>query len=152
MPTERFTKAEFEAALPDGLWLHRGVVGREFVYAIPVHGNNLQSGEMEVRIHSSVNSQTHVADGTGENSIRTYLYAPKLMKALGKGNSRWTTRVSGWQGRMLKQLRELYGRGQKSSRCACGELQAVLVAKTKANKGRKFLKCLSCGEWGKWVD
>jgi hypothetical protein len=151
MTIERFTKAQFESVLPDGCWESCGVVGSEHVYAIPVQGKRLKGGELEIRIHSSVNARTGMADGTGENSIRAYLFSPKHGKPIFK-RDRWTTRQPGWDKRLYELLREMYGMGLKSARCKCGELQATYVARTEKNAGRKFRKCLSCGQWGGWVD
>lgn len=151
MLIDRFSKSEFESALPADLWASRGISGREFVYAVPVLGSRLNDGELEIRIHSSVNVHSNVADGTGKNSIRIYLFSPKFDVSLGKAYGKYITRIPGWQWRMLEQLRKLYGRGQESRRCACGELSAVYTAKTAKNKGRKFYKCIACGEWGGWV-
>jgi len=160
MAVERFSCADFEDALPrdkegNSLWEQRETVGHEYTYAVPIINGTVLSGELEIRVHSSVNQRTGWSDGTGENSIRLYLYSPKYKKSLGKTESRWITRVSGWDKRMIKQLRELYARGLKSSRCRkCGELQGVFTAKTSKNKGRQFHICLNddCKEWGGWIE
>ena len=159
MPIEQFSKEQFETALPKDkngilLWRYAGVVGHEHVYSIFITNGTVGLGELEIRVHSSVNRHTGYADDTGENSIRLYLYSPKYNRSLGKTESRWITRVSGWDKRMIQQLRELYSRGLKSSRCRkCGELQGVFTAKTAKNKGRQFRVCLDdeCKKWGGWV-
>jgi hypothetical protein len=148
---ERFSKSQFEAALPEGRWEGRGVIGSEYVYAVPVEGNRIKFEELEIRVHSSVNARTGYADGTGENSIRVYLFSPKHGKPIFK-RGRWTTRQPGWDKRLYELLRAMYGMGLKSARCKCGELQATYVARTEKNAGRKFRKCLGCGQWGGWVD
>ena len=159
MPIERFSQTKFESALPrdkaeNPLWERRGIVGHEYTYSVPIINGTVKRGELEIRIHSSVSQRTGLADGTGENSIRLYLFSPKYNKSLGKTESRWITRIPGWQERLIKQLRELYKRGLKSSRCRkCGELQGVFTAKTAKNKGRQFRVCLDdeCKKWGGWV-
>ncbi|NIV34549.1 MAG: hypothetical protein GWN58_35340, partial [Anaerolineae bacterium] len=62
-----------------------------YVYAIPVTGQRLKEGELEIRVHSSVNARTDVSDGVGENSIRVYLYSPKWHVPVWK-KGRWVTR------------------------------------------------------------
>ena len=160
MAVERFSRADFEDALPrdkkgKNLWERRETIGHEYTYAVPIINGTVKSGELEIRVHSSVSEWTGYADSLGENSIRLYLYSPKYKKSLGKTESRWITRVSGWDKRMIDQLRVLYARGLKSSRCKkCGELQGAFTAKTAKNKGRQFRVCLNddCKEWGGWIN
>lgn len=110
---ERFTKAQFEAALPvnqaDGskLWESLGLINGEQEYAIPVYVDGIKTNK-RVHIRSSITS-SGIAGDTGENSIRLwaeYSYHDDW-RPLAKLD-RWTTRTTGWEERMIGKLRELY--------------------------------------------
>lgn len=155
---DRFSKEEFEQALPkEGnrqFWEYIGTCGHEYIYAIPVGSKKLRPDDLQIRIHSSVNVATNIADDTGQNSIRCYLYSPKYDRPIGNSECDWVTRVSGWEGRMLKLLRLLYKRALQSKRCPkCSGFMVWFKAKTKKNKGRIFYKCQNpaCAIWGGWA-
>jgi DNA helicase-2/ATP-dependent DNA helicase PcrA len=111
MPVEIFSKSEFEAALPskDGapLWEYAGLIQGEHAYHIKVTGTNKR-----IVVRSSVK-----ADGksalTGKDSIRYWVeyYYKKIDKwcSLGKGQkTRYTTRETNWEGRLVEGLRDCW--------------------------------------------
>lgn len=90
----------------------------------------------------------------------------EVWHSLGKGASRWITRVSGWHvrlvgrngdGEMQKEdalLRVLYKMGLRVSPCpTCGMWKRVYVVRKEGdNKGRIFEKCHSCDSGFRWLD
>ncbi len=151
MATERFTKAEFEAALPtnkntgDDLWTPVGLEENEYAYLLPVKQG------VAIKIRSSVRSDGYAA-GTGADSIRAWLVGGKL-QPLGSKVISYTTRVTGWQDRMSNVLRELWKRGTQIENCPqCGRPMGIYqVKKDGPNKGRLFMKCWEHGNF-RWVD
>lgn len=112
MTIERFTREQFEAALPvnkatgEPLWEFLATVKEELTYTMKVAGTNKR-----IVIRSSIDPKVGIAGDTGEDSIRLWVeyYYPKAREwfALGKFD-RWTTRQPGWQDRMVAKLRELW--------------------------------------------
>lgn len=120
MTTEQFTRKEFEQALPkhritgNPLWVYLGFVDGEHVYDIPVKDS------LVVRVKSSI-GYAGIADDTGENSIRIWVVDTQTQKPLIQKEDAWTTRVKGWQTRMLDKIRKQYGKAQGLRRCPkCG--------------------------------
>lgn len=154
MPVETFTKETFEASLPKdknteaALWIMEGLVDGEYVYSIHV------SDYCAIKIRSSVR-QNGLSGASGKDSIRMWLADPITGRPMGSKLSRWTTRVNGWQERIIKQLRELWRMAKKINVCpTCGKdvIKVFKVKKDGPNKGRIFLKCMAephCGyfEW-----
>jgi DNA helicase-2/ATP-dependent DNA helicase PcrA len=110
MTTVRFSKDEFELALPQDkntglpLWECQGLDKGELVYTINVKGTNKR-----IVIRSSVRSNGFAAE-SGEDSIRhwvEYRYKNHWVP-LTKDKKSWTTRVPGWEGRLNDALRRLY--------------------------------------------
>ena len=119
-----FGRDEFEQALPDGLWEYAGVDKGEHIYTIsvffPKNGNRSESIQTNKRIiiRSSIDVRTGKSGDVGQDSIRhwiEYSYKGKWF-ALGKGSKEWTTRVPGWEKRLVSALRELYGIALTDSR------------------------------------
>lgn len=112
MPIERFTKEQFEAALPlntatgDPLWTYGGFDKGEHIYYLDVIATNKR-----LVIRSSVDRSGRAAE-TGADSIRLWIeyYYDKSGRwhPLKKHQTRWTTREPGWAERMTDKLRELY--------------------------------------------
>jgi DNA helicase-2/ATP-dependent DNA helicase PcrA len=109
MAIDRFSKEEFEAALPkDGsgkpMWSCLGLVDNEYNYEIEVRGTNKR-----IVIRSSIDS-TGVAADTGEDSIRHWVeyYYKNEWRPLKKHHSRWTARTKNWRTNLTGKLRDLY--------------------------------------------
>lgn len=139
--TEKFSKAEFEAALPKHkttgaqLWSSRGFDKGEYVYFVPV------TEHAGIIIRSSVDSSGYAAS-TGEDSIRMWLVDPNTDAPVGGKLSKYVTRVRGWQSRLEEQLRTLYRIGRFVRPCTCGG--TVRVGKSKKEnemKGYLFASC-----------
>lgn len=143
--TERFTKEQFEAALPVGsltgkaLWQGLGLVNGEFCYVVPVKPGVL------IYVRSSVKADGIAAD-TGEDSIRCWIAADETGRFLGSKDSRWIARTSGWRDNMIKTLRTLWTAGRAVEHCSCGTLKLALKNKT---TGAWFTKCPTCNPWRK---
>ena len=120
MPTEMFTTTQFEAALPkhrqtgQPLWKYIGFIDGERVYDIAVKDS------LVVRVKSSI-GYAGIADDCGENSIRIWVVDTVTGNALIHKEDAWTTRVKGWQTRMVDKIRKQYGKAQALKRCPkCG--------------------------------
>ncbi len=109
MTIDRFSKSQFEAALPrhketdEPLWECVGLVENEYEYTVPVNGTNKR-----IIIRSSIDRSGFAAE-CGKDSIRLWVeYKYKGgWHPLGKLDA-WTTRVSGWERRVTEKLRELW--------------------------------------------
>lgn len=160
MPIDRFTQEEFENALPKSkstsapLWKYVGSVSGELEYIIPI--SRKDKDLIRIKIRSSINPTTRTAANSGEDSIRMWLEGgdsfvtsngfKETYESLGKLKGRWVTRVSGWDVRLIKGLRELYSLGRAINRCDECEnwKQLRTVKKDGANKGRVFMLCPGC--------
>lgn len=159
MPIDRFTKEEFEAALPvhqesgQVLWSCRGCVGGEFVYdvstAIP---------ELVIRVRSSVGPDGMAAD-SGEDSIRVWLCHTDGTP-WGSKTQRWVTRMPGWADRLKTLLREQYKVVLliKRHKCPTCGWPKLFKCKTEKNMGRLFIACTGGDDNGckkkvfEWVE
>jgi hypothetical protein len=136
---DTFTRTEFEAALPAGRWMHAGIILGEHCYMVRV------TGYIRIMIRSSI-AEDGISRGSGEDSIRLMLIdiegqpvAPKF--------KRWTTRVPGWQERMLEHLRFMWRVAQRIGHCEhCNSPRKMfrVLTNAKGNRGRYFLKCDNC--------
>ena len=142
MSVDIFTKAQFEAALPqhkensEPLWEEKGLIQGEWTYLI--NFDHPLGHQIEVR--SSVRSDGQSA-GTGQDSSRLWL-VDKEGNLLGSKLSKYVTRVPGWGERLMEQLRTLAKLGKKLETCSCGKNQvAFKVKKPGPNKGRFFKTC-----------
>ena len=150
--TERFTKDEFEAVLPkhrdsgQPLWTLIGLVDGEYCYSIQVRDH------VRIMIRSSVMYDGYAAD-TAANSIRCWL-VDEANLPLGNKIQKYVTRVPGWSGRLLDQLRTLYLMGLKACKpCPkCGVRVKVFMTKNGTNRGRIFLKCSALCGYFQWLD
>jgi hypothetical protein len=146
---ERFTRDEFEAALPthketgDALWRGHGLENGEYTYSIKVRDG------VFIKIRSSIREDGRAA-ATGKDSIRAWL-EDTHGKPLGHKAVAFTTRLPGWQDRMTKVLRELWNRALTAGDCAtCGKPRKIWKVKNGGkNHGRIFTKCPDHGhfEW-----
>lgn len=148
MAIERFTKEQFEGALPKGYWTELGMLDGEYSYVVKV------SPIVNIMVRSSIHYDGLAAD-TGKDSIRCWL-VNENSEPIGNKLQSYVTRVKGWQTRLLDELRELWRMGSKASKpcVVCGSRLGVFtVKKDGPNKGRKFLKCqnTSCGDFS-WLE
>lgn len=139
---ERFTKEQFEAALPkSGRFpiIPLEIVNGEYCWKMIV-------GEVGIIIRSSIDS-SRISARTGEDSIRVYL-VDKQGRPLGSKITKWTTRKPGWQERLADLLRQFV----KMILASGADKGGVTIFKCKkegANKGRFFYKV---GEsFGGWI-
>ncbi|MBD3268537.1 AAA family ATPase [bacterium] len=120
MSTERFSRSEFENALPvdkdtgEALWEYVGFEKGEHVYMMPIKNGEIK--RVAIMIRSSVKKDGYAA-GTGNDSIRLWLVNSKTGKPLGKKVDAYTQRTTGWQKRMNDKLRQLYERGLHMYNC-----------------------------------
>lgn len=148
MSTEKFTKKQFEDALPtkDGrkAWEGLGIREGEWVYAIPI-------GEWaRLVIRSSVGGNG-IARDSGEDSIRLWAEVKTEVgtwKQIAKIDG-YTTRVSGWPLRLYHKIWELQAKigeiNQPIPVCqSCKKVQGVWVIKSGKHEGRLGSKCFDC--------
>ena len=153
MTIERFSKREFEAALPvdkksgEILWRSVGLEFGEETYHIRVHEG------VVIRVRSSVRADGLAAEAS-KDSIRCWLAAESDRKPLGSKVQAYVTRVTGWQDRMTKVLKELWKRSLEAGDCpVCGKPLCIYkVKKDGKNKGRLFAKCWDHGDAFRWLD
>lgn len=186
MTTDRFSKEQFEDALPvnqrtgNKLWEWLEFKDGEEVYAVPIPRKDGE--KVRIVIRSSVGRSGFAAE-TGEDSIRCWLEAADVeelesvgfiknttttWQAVGKDDTRWTTRVPGWARRLTGReidgrlnpdwddkavLRRLWRLGRYViKRCPdCDRWLHLLRSKKQDTKGWLFLKCDNCGRWDSWV-
>jgi len=151
MAIDRFTKEQFEAALPvrkdtgARLW-ELASQDREFVYRMHI------GGDVYILIRSSVQMDGFAAD-TACDSIRCWL-GHIDGSPLGNKLQAYVTRVKGWDVRLVDLLKRLWILGKKivdpCTRCNV-QKNVFLCKKEGANKGRHFVKCPSCGSF-EWLD
>lgn len=114
MPIHKFTREQFEAALPVNkvtgvpLWESVGLVQSEYEYSVPVYMVGdlpTQRPRFSIIIRSSVGSSGE-ADSTGKDSIRLWIQD----HAENRGSKRkgYITRTRGWDRRLRDELRILY--------------------------------------------
>lgn len=140
---DRFSREQFEAALPAGLWSSIGCVDGEFQYRMEVNS------AVFIVIRSSVRPDGYAAE-TGADSIRCWL-VNAAGQPLAKKVQAYVTRVPGWQNRMLEVLRGLWRKAKTFHYC-CGEvMRQNVVKKDGPNKGREFRTCDRCGAF-EWVE
>lgn len=146
-----FSREQFEATLPKGLWTYAGFVGGEHVYMIRPYANK----ELGILVRSSIG-----ADGTskaaGQDSIRAFIVDPVTLRPASNKAQKWTTRVPGWPTRLIALLRRLANQIRWSGPCACDPTSRMVpyfVTKEGPNKGRGFVTCNSprCNEFH-WTE
>lgn len=154
MAIEHFTKAAFEAALPRhkgtarNLWLPLGVIDGEYTYLIPV------TDHAGILIRSSVKSNG-ISAAAGEDSIRILLVRSADRKVFGSKLQKYTTRLPGWQERMIRQLRAMWPMAKMTGPCIrCPGWVGIYKCRREGeNKGRMFRKCTGekC-DFFEWVN
>lgn len=159
MPVEIFSKAQFEAALPKikgtslPAWQCIGLDKGEYTYVIPL-GTPPGSKPASILIRSSVD-QTGWSRATGEDSIRVYVVENRTGKPLSGKVHRWTTRLPGWQDRMMEIVRFLAEMAVKIGECPKCHKDLTRLGKVKKagpNKGRWFISCWKCNDHFEWMD
>lgn len=153
MAIEQFTTAEFEAALPVGAWESLGLIQGEQSYFVKPSDAPPGYGVM---VRSSIGS-SGIADDCGEDSIRCLLCKKdgNGIKIIGNKAKRWTTRVKGWQGRMMELLRHCKGQLSRIRPCPlCAAPLVPFTSHKKESKGRGFVSCRNpdCGKFFEWCD
>ena len=152
MPIDRFDTQRFEAALPrskssgETIWQFSGMKDGERIY-------HVYAGPFaRVAIRSSIDNSGYAAD-TGEDSIRLWLEVMTdagTYQAVKKLDS-WTTRVNGWEDRMVDKMRELYRYGIKVKRTVPTGNQFWFV-KAGPNEGRPCSKNIKAKKNFTWMD
>jgi hypothetical protein len=152
MSIDRFDLGRFEVALPrigpsSPLWTSLGIRDGEYAYIVPVRPGVL------IYIRSSVRADGLAAE-SAKDSIRCWLASDDKGAPLGSKDSRWVTRVNGWEGRLIDTLRKLWRLGHQLEKCPlCGmQCLALKVKKPGPNLGRWFSACPSCANgFQKWL-
>ena len=111
MAVERFTKQEFEDALPlhketgAKLWEYKGVDNGEAVYIMRV--GKMGGKDIVISIRSSV-GHNGVSKDTGEDSIRAWASYEDGKPVPGSKIQNYVQRLPGWDIRLKDMLRKLY--------------------------------------------
>lgn len=151
MAVDKFSKAQFEAALPEP-WTTIGVVKGEWTYLCGI------DDKTAVLIRSSV-SQYGWSAASSDDSIRLVLcqyvkddfgqpeheWVPISTKI-----DTWTTRVAGWQKRMNAKI-NILKEWRVRAGDHCGMPKHIYRAHTPENDGRIFAKCKICGGGFLWL-
>jgi len=154
MTIDRFTKEQFESALPihkdtnEPLWISLSIKNQEYAYLVPING-----GAVAIEVRSSID-RSEIAADTGKDSIRAWLVDTETGRPIGSKVSRWTTRVPGWENRLTDVLRTLWQWRMRAGDCPeCGEPKGIYkVKKEGKNKGRPFANCRACDNGFVWLD
>lgn len=152
MAIERFTLSEFECALPKrkpigdepakSMANYVGLVQGEHCFILQPY-DNIPVG---LFIRSSVDISGVAAD-TGEDSIRVLWCAldSKGYSIIGNKAKAYTTRVKGWESRLLALLRKLTAGIRFCRPCPkCGTRLTPFTTKKGDNAGRVFVTCGRC--------
>jgi len=147
MPVEIFSKEQFEAALPSG-FVYAGC-DTEHCYRIPV------SDFCDVLVRSSVH-QSGVSAECGEDSIRCWLTESGeglTAKPLAKKLARWTTRITGWQNRLLKLIEEMKQMAAFIHPCpVCNQVMRIVEIKNGKNAGELAVSCSAKTPEGEYAN
>jgi hypothetical protein len=142
MAVEIFSKITFENALPkhkdtgEKLCREAGLIQGEYCYWL-----NFGSPHAEILIRSSVAPDGFSRD-TGKDSIRCWIVSPGETKPLAKKLNCYTTRVKGWETRLVNVLRKLVPIAWKIKPCPkCGISMRVVEIKNGSNAGKGALTC-----------
>ncbi|RJR12447.1 hypothetical protein C4588_02095 [Candidatus Parcubacteria bacterium] len=145
MAIDTFTKQGFEKALPEGFWTYTGLMGGEHTYQIKI------TEDIFITVRSSVGPNGFSAD-TGMDSIRCWLVGSEG-QPLGNKVQKYITRVSGWEGRLLENLRTLWGWAKWAGYCPeCHIPLCIFKSKQPKSKGKIFKKCCQCDKHFKWLE
>lgn len=128
MTTERFSKKQFESILPDG-YVSLGLVKGEYAYQVLVKDKPIY-----IEVRSSIDA-TGYAASTGEDSIRLVLMSNG--KPIAKKVDAWTTRVPGWEQRLLEKVNLLLEKA--NSMIVCPDCGAIMLERE--GKYDKFWGC-----------
>ncbi len=164
MPTEIFTRTQFEDALPKDTWYKLDEFG-EYSYEIPVFDCDTDiSMGVSIVICSSIPRGADVCSSTGKNSIRHWLVDYETRNPAAPKLKEYTARTLNWRKNMLQALRDLYKVGLALGPCPkCrntaydGAKLSVRISKSIKNPGRMFIGCgtykpeYKC-DYFKWLD
>jgi len=153
-----FTKQDFEDALPvnkntnEPLWVEIPPTGTEpeFQYLIMI------DDKVGIQVRSSVRVKTGISASKGADSIRAWLVkivSDGHMFSLGNKATRWTTRLPGWQDRLVDVIRTLWKWRKKAGDCLnCDEPKSIFKSKKEnENKGRFYATCIECKTGFLWI-
>lgn len=151
MAIERFTKTQFENALPvskttgEKLWQHVGFIDAEHVYSLAIDCKS------QIMIRSSV-KENEIAASSGKDSIRAWI-CDAVGRPIGSKIQSFIKRTHGWDRRLDKIMRELWNRRKIAGDCPiCDAPMSIFkVKKEGKNKGRLFCKCSEHGKF-RWLD
>lgn len=149
---DTFDRQTFESALPcikgtkQTLWTPLGLIDGEYCYLMSVKPG------VVIVIRSSIHAKGLSAP-SGEDSIRCWLASGPDGASLGSKNSRWVTRIAGWEGRLTETLRTLWRLGHQLKSCpTCGGQMKAFRTREGENKGRWFMKCPQCYRFDCWLS
>lgn len=151
MAIVRFSREEFEAALPKAkpvgdapaapLWQSLGLIQGEFCYVL----QPFPTIPVALFIRSSVKADG-LAAATAKDSIRVGLCeAQAPYQFIGNKPKAYTTRVKGWEERLITLLRKLANAANYARPCPkCGNRLTPYTSKQDATSGRTFVNCSTC--------
>lgn len=153
MAIEQFNVEQFQEALPAGAWKALGMIQGEQCYLVTPSDAPPGYG---VLVRSSI-GQSGIADDCGEDSIRCLLCKVdgETIKPIGNKAKRWTTRVKGWQVRLMETLRHCKAQLSRIRPCPlCAAVVVPFTSHKKESKGRGFVSCRNpdCGKFFEWCD
>jgi ribosomal protein L37AE/L43A len=143
---ENFSREDFEAALPAGLWKDSGMDARsrQRVYTV----TPFPTIPFGVLVFSSLQHDGSSSHRTGKDSIRCVI-VDAAGKPYGGKPVRWIDRRPGWQERLLEYLRHLANQILWLARPCTGCNGPLLPFTAKSgkteNKGRGFVCCKNEG-------
>lgn len=142
---EIFTKSYFESVLPvhkitgKPIWQCEGLMDGEYCYSIIIDKETHKNKFIGIVIRSSIGIDGK-SKSTGKDSIRLFFRKGMSKDAFGSKISKYITRTTGWEERLIEQIRILYKRGKKLEACpVCNETLGVFKYKKK-DLGL-FVKC-----------
>lgn len=144
---EKFTREDFETYLKTNHpeYSPLGLIDGEECYNITL------DNQVSITIRSSIKSNGMSAD-VGKDSIRCWLIVGNNTP-LGSKVSKWTTRQPGWQKCLDKNILQLLKWRMLAGDCKeCERPKGIFKARTLANEGRPFTKCVNCDNGFAWLD
>lgn len=148
---ERFSKQEFEAALPvflstgSALWTELGLINGEYCYKIII------DDKVYIMVRSSINKNGISADN-GTDSIRCWLVDSSTGKPIANKIQRWICRTKNWRKNLTETLRNLWRLRKSAGDCSeCGCPKSIFKSKQARSKNAIFAKCMICDSGFAWI-